>query len=353
VVSERVHDVGLASAQRQRLHELPETYRQGHPDWVFLDTETTGLSGGTGNLAFMVGVARYRSDHRLLVRQYTMGAFGAERAMLADLLEWIGDEAVLVSYNGRGFDLPLLVARLRLHRLPHGLDRLPHLDLMVTVRRAYRQRWPDCRLQTAERRRLALQRVDDLPGALAPQAWRQWLQSGGAAGLAEVVRHNAQDVVSLARLQAALVADYVGASHHDIDLLRVGRAWESAGCAERAIALWSTARRGVDEAVRLALAAAYRRQGRWGEAESVWMELYRRGNRDAALALSKYHEHRHRDFGLALRFAEACDDIAEVRRRQRLRRKLAKARSGHNLELPLDAAMGQCDVAAVSPNATK
>jgi hypothetical protein len=168
-----------------------------------------------------------------------------------------------------------------------------------------------------------------------------------------VARHNTQDVVSLARLQSALVADYAGASCHDVDLLRVGQAWEAGGCPERAIALWTAAPQGPSADVCLALAAAYRRQGRWRDAESVWMGLYRRGNRDAALALSKYHEHRRRDFTRALRFAEACDDVAEARRKHRLRHKLAQARSGQNLELPLGLVEAQRGVSAASSNSMK
>lgn len=335
VVTDRVEGLGLSAATRAQLVDLPELVDQDVDDWVYLDTETTGLSGGTGNLAFMVGVARYSHGGDLRVRQYTLAAFGDERAMLESLVDWVGDAAALVSYNGRGFDLPLLLGRLRLHSVAHRLDQLVHLDLMYTVRRAYRSLWPDCRLQTAERKRLGLHRVDDFPGAQAPDAWRAWLQIGSTDPLVGVLRHNYQDVVSLARLHAALVEDYSARSGRSLDRLRVGRAWESMGCIEQAVELWSAPVARLEESTQLALANLYRRQGDWAQAEALWMRLHRRGNRDAALALSKYHEHRRRDFGRAMSFAAAAGEASQDKRRSRLRVKLARSGMDPNFELPL------------------
>jgi uncharacterized protein YprB with RNaseH-like and TPR domain len=335
VLTDRIEDLGVSAVTGVRLGELPEMVHHDVDDWVYLDTETTGLSSGTGNLAFMVGVARYSRGGGLRVRQYTLATFGDERAMLDSLTDWIGDAAALVSYNGRGFDLPLLLGRLRLHSVTHSLDKLVHLDLMYTVRRAYRSLWPDCRLQTAERERLGLKRVDDLPGAHAPDAWRAWLQTGSTDRLAGVLRHNYQDVVSLARLHAALVEDYSGRSRQSFDRLRVGRAWESMGCVEQAVELWSSPVARLDESTQLALANLYRRQGNWAQAEAVWMRLHYRGNRDAALALSKFHEHRRRDFGRAMSFAAAAGEAAQDKRRRRLHGKLSRSVTGSNLELPL------------------
>lgn len=340
IVSETRHDLGCTSARLQNLARLPATHASRIDDWVYIDTETTGLSGGAGTIAFMVGVARYLSDARLLVRQYTLSGFAAEALMLRDLAKWVGDRATLGSYNGRCFDLPLLAGRLQLHRQRCALPSLMHLDLMYDVRRAYRRCWPDCRLQTAERRRLGVTRVDDLPGAQAPLAWQRWLREGDPAMLVGVLAHNRQDLVSLARLHHALVADYADAERDDLDAGGVGRAWQAAGRLDLALALWERHSARLDETGLLGLASAYRRSGRWRDAESVWLALYRQGSRAAALALSKYHEHRRRDFGQAMQFAAACGDGEDDRRRQRLRRKLGlpaprETAAMVNLELPL------------------
>jgi hypothetical protein len=315
--------------------DLPETARLEQANWLYLDTETTGLSGGTGNLAFMVGVARYAAAGRLQVRQYTLGSFAAERDMLAELGGWIDRDTVLVSYNGRCFDLPLLIARYRLHRLDQQLSELPQLDLMYTVRRAYRDAWPDCRLQTAEQRRLDLHRVDDLPGAEAPAAWRAWLRAGRSGPLSRVLAHNRQDVVSLARLHAAMVEDHAGPTGGQADLRRIGLAWQAAGEAPRAVHYWERHLGRLGKAAQLELAAAYRRDGRWQDAERLWLSLYQGGCSEAACALSKYHEHRRRDYRRALAFAQTCDEPDRRLRVARLLRKLGGRTMPWNLELPL------------------
>lgn len=300
---------------------LPETHALRDADWVYLDTETTGLSGGVGNLAFMVGVARYAGDGTLCVRRYLLERFAAEPRMLEQVLDEVTADAVLVSYNGKRFDLPLLDARCRLQRLGRGLGGLRHLDLLYTVRRAYRAAWPDCRLQTAERRLLEVQRRDDLPGAEAPAAWQAWLRRAEVGALAGVLRHNLQDLVSLALLHRRLCRDYADAGT-TIDSEAVGLAWERAGRVDRARAVWEAAGDSLSESGRLHLARLYRRVGDWDAAEAVWLRLQAAGSADASLELAKFYEHHRRDLGAALRCSRLCVAAERVRRGERLRDKL-------------------------------
>jgi len=167
----------------------------------FIDTETTGLAGGTGTLAFVLALARWQPDG-LHVRQLLLTRPGAEAAMLIAFRDWLtpGDE--LVSYNGRSFDAPLLRTRFRLHGLDDPLAGLAHHDLLHEVRRRHRREWENCRLLTAERRLLGVARHDDLPGSEAPGAWRHFLACGDSTPLRRVLDHNRQDLVSL-----ALIAD--------------------------------------------------------------------------------------------------------------------------------------------------
>ncbi len=171
---------------------------------MHFDTETTGLSGGTGTRAFMIGIADW-PDERLRVRQLYLATMAAEPAMLRAFAEWLKPEQILVSYNGRCYDAPLLATRYRLARLANPLQGMRHLDLLFPVRRRYRGVWENCRLSTIERNLLGVLRDDDLPGSEAPRAWRDYLTRGDARDLRRVLAHNDQDVVTLAQLLQRLL----------------------------------------------------------------------------------------------------------------------------------------------------
>lgn len=165
--------------------------------FLHFDTETTGLAGGTGTRAFMIGAADWH-DGRLRLRQLTITLLSAETAMLRAFADWVRPETVLVSYNGKCYDAPLLATRYRLARLTNPLPGCLHLDLLHPVRRRWRGQWPNCRLATAERELLGVLREDDLPGSEAPRAWLDYLRGGSAHNLRRVAAHNAQDLRSLA-----------------------------------------------------------------------------------------------------------------------------------------------------------
>ena len=177
------------------------------PDQLLcFDTETTGLAGGTGTRAFMIGCAD-RVDGQLRIRQLMTTTMAAERAMLETFARWLQPDTVLVSYNGRSYDAPLLKTRYRLARMPCPIAPLAHLDLLHPVRRRYRGQWENCRLATVERQLLKVLREDDLPGSEAPRAWRDYLGGGPATDLRRVLAHNHTDVRSLMQLLARLAGD--------------------------------------------------------------------------------------------------------------------------------------------------
>ncbi len=207
----------LAFAQRiaPRRARLPATQRPlpgtvDPRDLLFFDTETTGLAGGTGTRAFMIGAADFychpQQGDGLRVRQLLITTLGAETAMLRAFAQWLSPRTMLSSYNGRCFDAPLLKTRYRLARLDDPLHDLDHVDLLFPSRRRWRGRWENCRLATIEREALAIAREDDLPGSQAPAAWLGYLRGGSSALLRRVAAHNHQDVVTLALLMARLVA---------------------------------------------------------------------------------------------------------------------------------------------------
>jgi uncharacterized protein YprB with RNaseH-like and TPR domain len=166
---------------------------------LFFDTETTGLAGGTGTRAFMIGIAQWRCD-ALHVRQWLMTTLGAERDLLTAFADTLRADTILASYNGKSYDAPLLATRFRLSRMHNPLAGLDHIDLLYPTRRRYKGRWENCRLATIERQVLGIVREDDLPGSEAPAAWLGYLRGGSARNLRRVADHNRQDLVSLGGL---------------------------------------------------------------------------------------------------------------------------------------------------------
>lgn len=301
---------------------LPEAAGLDPRSLVFLDTETSGLAGGTGTIAFMLGLARIEND-ALVVRQYQLTGFAGEAPMLEDAATWLGEAAALVTFNGKCFDVPLLSARARLAGVRDRCAAMVHVDLLHATRRAFARRWPDCRLATAERELLGFRRLHDLPGSEAPTAWFNYLQHGDAGLLSDVVRHNHWDLVSLAALLPALAQVHASPAAADADVLAIARAYlvrdhEAQG---RAVLLGGRSR--LDDDGLLELARLHRRNADWPEACAIWETLAARGCIEAMERLAKYHEHVRRDYGTALELTRRLPESeATQRRQQRLTEKL-------------------------------
>jgi uncharacterized protein YprB with RNaseH-like and TPR domain len=167
--------------------------------FVCFDTETTGLAGGVGTKAFMIGTTQW-CGAELVTRQLYLTALAGEAAMLDAFASALPADAILVSYNGRSYDAPLLKGRYRMHRQAHPFESRTHLDLLHPTRRAYRGVWENCRLITIERYLLGIDRGDDLPGAQAPAAWLAYLRGQESRSLGRVLDHNRSDLVTLATL---------------------------------------------------------------------------------------------------------------------------------------------------------
>jgi uncharacterized protein len=315
---------------------------------LFLDTETTGLAGGTGTLPFMVCLARIRGDN-LQVGQWVLTGFAGEAAMLRTIFEWIGPAEHLVTYNGKSFDVPLLATRYRLARQPDpfagkndaGRDNPKgHVDLLHLTRRACGHGWDDCRLQTAERRLLGFFREDDFPSHLIPQAWADFVRNGGVEPLQAIAEHNRHDVLSLAALLGMLAAMYAEPGHESANSLKIAQAHAARGNIAHAIDHLTGAWGMLDEAALLFLAKLYRNQRRDEQAIAIWMRLREDRCIAAIETLAKYHEHVAYDPAIALVFAEELlrlEPGSEIhaRRHARLGQRLGKLkmkldrRSGH------------------------
>jgi uncharacterized protein YprB with RNaseH-like and TPR domain len=180
-----------------------------HPTkWAFLDTETTGLAGGTGTYAFLIGVGSIdASGFRL--RQFFMRDYGEEASLLHRLSEYLAPFDVLITYNGKAYDQPLLETRFRMVRSRHPFDRMEHLDLLFGARRLWKLRLDSCRLVDLENRILGVERQGDLPGEMIPYIYFEFLRTQHAFRLVPIFHHNAIDILSLACLTAIVPSTFV------------------------------------------------------------------------------------------------------------------------------------------------
>ena len=317
--------VPLARINDAALDFLAGGCEPGREQLLFIDTETTGLAGGTGTVAFVLGLARIRNQ-TLEIRQYFLTAFGGEPAMLAHALGWLTPESHLVSFNGKSFDAPLLATRYQLALRRNPLAELAHIDLLHRTRTAFGRNWPDCRLQTAEQHLLKLFRSNDVPGHMIPQIWSGWLQYGETEGVRGIIDHNRLDVLSLVALAGVVGQTYTKPGQEHSDPLGIARAHRRAGDREMARRHLEESTSGLTDDARLELANLYARANAWDKALPLLEALAARNDHRAMERLAIYHEHKNRDYAKALVWTErmACfsaTDAVEKRRLRLLRRR--------------------------------
>lgn len=313
-------------------------------DYLFLDTETTGLNGA-GTLAFMVGTGFFDGD-AFVVRQYFLRDPGDEPAMLLLLDELLQSFAGLVTFNGRSFDVPLLDGRYLMNRMRCALTERAHIDLLPPARRLWRQRFDSCALGSLESNLLGLKRTEeDVPGWLIPGLYYEYLQNGDGRNMARVFYHNRIDMLSMVTL-AARVAKLFSApqeADHPLELLALGKWKADLGYveeAEAALRMAATPELDTDyfhEAL-LRLGALLKRAERREEAVTVWQQAAVTSFEDvnAHVELAKHYEWQTGELDQALFWTEQALALvgsgneakgapirAElVHRKERLRRKL-------------------------------
>ena len=332
----------LAELPEDLLASLSEgSIPSAHPaKWAFLDTETTGLAGGTGTYAFLIGVGSIDSAGFRL-RQFFMRDYGEEPSLLARLAEYLAQFDVLITYNGKAYDQPLLETRFRMARARHPFARLEHLDLLFGARRLWKLRLESCRLVDLENQILGVEREGDLPGAMIPYYYFDYLRTQQAMRLVPIFHHNALDILSLACLTAIVPLAFRSPEEtaflHGADLIGLARWLLQAGQPAQALRLL---RRAVDLGLPDDLlfrtlwdvGALEKRLDRPDAALSVFRDLTASRNPYRGRAfeeLAKHYEHRERDFATALEMthsALAMADTPQLRRRERrLTGRLAKS----------------------------
>lgn len=318
------HGTVVLDASSVTLSDLLDAETGPTCGWLFLDTETSGLSGGTGTWAFLCGLARI-DGQTLLVRQYLLTRLDAEPAYLELLQAELDGADLLITYNGKAFDIPLLATRFRLAGMRAELDAKTHLDLLFGVRRAFRRVWPNCRMETAETRLLHFRREGDLPGAEAPRAWLAWLRQGRIEPLAGVFDHNRWDLLSLPALACALTQVCQDPAAAGADVRALAGHFRRRGDTARALELLQANRSALRAEGLLELASLHRRLGDWESTLAIWETLADQGNTGAIDAFAKYLEHRARSYRLALAMAQRLPPGPERDRRcGRLKKRLRK-----------------------------
>jgi len=276
---------------------------------AFLDIETTGLSGGTGTLAFLVGVGRY-SDGQYQLAQFFLRDPSEEAAHLLAIEAFLAPCDLLVSFNGKSFDVPLLNTRYITHGWRSPFLEMAHIDLLHLARRLWRDRLPSRTLGTLEVEILRYQRSgEDIPGWMVPQMYFDYLHTGDARPLQGVIYHNAIDVLSMAALlshTARILADPLQAElDDDLDCLALARLFADLGDVAVAKSLYRLALDGdlpldIHRDGVFQLSMLYKRDQDWDDAIPLWQQAAALGAVEACEELAKYYEHQTRQYADAL-----------------------------------------------------
>jgi len=312
--NEMIHRAGHVIGQPNNLKNL-----------LFLDTETTGLSGGTGTLAFLIGVARF-DDEGLKLTQFIIEDPSEEAAMLLEIANFTQDVEAVVTFNGKSFDMPLLRSRYILNRLPIHFTNWGHLDLLHLSRRIWKQRLPSRSLKDLEQEILLIPRSEnEVPGWMIPEIYFDYLRSGDASQLSNVIYHNSMDIISLAALYI-LISDLlsenlVSGNIHDLDKYAIGLVYENIGGTEQAKTIYDHCLMSKSlssiklREIEWRLSLIYKKELNWQKATPLWEGSGNAGDYYSCLELAKYFEHIEKNPQLALvwtKKAETLIDILEV-----------------------------------------
>ena len=276
-------------------------------DGLFLDTETTGLAGGTGTFPFLIGLGWFEAGSFVTCQLFARD-FSEEGAMLGHLGELASARRFLVTFNGKAFDVNLLATRFILNRCRERLTALPHVDLLHLSRRILGHRLEDSRLSTIEARVLGVEREGDVPGFEIPQRYFDWLTRRDGRLLEDIFTHNRLDIVSMASLLkylTDLIDDERAKEGHHGDLLKAARLLHERGDGEKAgkmlKGLVSSRHGDVAKGARRSLSLLYKKAHRWQEAAGLWQDLVSSDPCDffAVEELAKFYEHHAHEFGKA------------------------------------------------------
>ncbi len=314
---------------------------------LFLDTETTGLSGGTGTFAFMVGLGFFQEDH-FLIHQFFMRDYSEERASLSLLKNIIDSFQFLVTFNGRHYDIPLLETRFILSRIVSRIKEIPNFDLLYPSRRIWKGAYENCRLVTLESQLLGVERTDDIPSEWIPYFYFDYIQTGDANKIRPVFYHNQMDILSMVALAGRIHLVYhdpqAARPRKGIEHFALGKLFWEHGQREKAIPCFEIALKRCNDdlswEVMKWLSRAFKKTGQDDRARSIWEEMLDWPCKKDAfpyVELAKYHEHRLRDWDRAIAYVEKALDLTPSGQQkdfellQHRRQRLEQKRSLHRV----------------------
>lgn len=276
---------------------------------IFLDTETSGLVGGTGTFVFMIGIG-YFKNNVFHIKQLFLRSPDSEKALIASLDQFLCSFKVIVTYNGKSFDVPMINTRYVINGFESPLESYIHIDLLHLARKLWRNRIPNRSLGYVEQEILGFTRTqDEVPGWMVPQIYLDYLHSSDARPLKSVFYHNAMDVLSLAGLLKHISNLFSPSSNineiHSLDLISIARLYEELGNVDEAASLYEQSiNKGLPKLFFLETINRYaqmqRRQGKWEAAIKLWKNAAECNEFNACIELAKYFEHQERDIHQAI-----------------------------------------------------
>ena len=280
---------------------------------LFFDTETTGLSGGSGTYIFLAGFG-YFKNNQFILKQYFLRDLPEESAMLHEIHELIKQFDSFVSFNGKSYDLPLLKDRFTLQRIRFNSNNYPHLDLLHAARRVWKNSLPDCSLGTLERNIMKVFRDGDVPSYLIPQLYFEYLRTKDARPLKQVFYHNKIDILSLVSLTILLHTihqDPLRNLKNRTDLLTLAKHYANMNQWKSTIPLYedllnSEKNPTTKKELGIQLAYCYKRSGNFDKATQLWHELVQQGlfRIEPFEELAKYYEHKTKNLKMASQIVE-------------------------------------------------
>lgn len=355
------HLHALYSDMQKLEYCLPNFHYLFNEDWIrnlnlkktiFIDLETTGLAGGAGTFAFLVGLGFVELDH-IVVRQYLLPDFQYEWLLLKHVDNLLSSFKNLASFNGKSFDIPLLRSRFVLNRMDTILDDLPHLDLLHGARRIWKRRLTSCDLGNLEYTILGQERGNDVPGEMIPQLYFEYIRKRQALLLRDVLEHNFHDIANLILLtmqMGKIVEDPISSLPAEDDLYSFGRyLYQNNNHTQSLPVLEYLNQNAQDSLIKqealFLLSMTYKKNGDYQASQTYFQQLlfHQKDHPEAIVELAKHYEHREKNFQAALelidRGIEYCQFMEQLgkesplleiqdslhHRRNRLQKRLQKA----------------------------
>jgi len=282
-------------------------------DLIFLDTETTGLSGGTGTFIFLVGIG-FQTDEGFQVKQFFLRNPAEETAFLSALDESVSGFQGLVTFNGKSFDIPILRTRYTLNGFSSPFSGKNHIDLLPLARRLWKYRLSNRNLSVLETEILKMGRSnEEIPGWMVPEMYIDYCRNGDSRPLKGVFYHNAMDIISLAglliKISNLLDSEKLEVLNEGVDIMAVGKLFESLGDDSEAKTFFETAlQKPMEVSHRMLAEKSYallcKRNGKWDLSIPIWKNLAASGDWDSCVELAKYYEHTLGDYSEARYYTE-------------------------------------------------